>query len=182
MAIVKTSVEIKGISPLLMHSFPMVPIEAIEKKTPEEQAELAAYRDPQSRELFIPGIAIQRAMIAGATFSKGKGRATLQKPVAACVLVEPQQALLGTKTYEIDSRPVVVPATKGRVLRHRPRLDCWSVKFDVVWDDTLLKESEVKRVLDDTGSRIGLLDFRPERKGPFGRFIVTHFKADSTKA
>ena len=39
-------VKLTGISPLLMHSFPLLPIEAIEKKSPEEQAELAAYRQP----------------------------------------------------------------------------------------------------------------------------------------
>jgi hypothetical protein len=65
-------VEIKGLTPgLLMHSFPLVPIEAIEKKTPAEQAELAAYRDPETRELYIPGIAVQRAFVSGATYSKG---------------------------------------------------------------------------------------------------------------
>ena len=37
-------VRIKGVSALLMHRFPLEPIEAIEKKTREEQAEIAAYR------------------------------------------------------------------------------------------------------------------------------------------
>ena len=177
MAIVRTQVGIKGTSALLMHQFPMVPIEAIEKKTPMEQAEIAAYRNPDTRELYIPGIAIQRALVSGATFSKGKGRATLQKVVAACVMVNPERVGLGTETFTLDSRPVVVPATRGRVVRHRPRLDTWAVTFEVEWDDQLLTEAQLKRVVDDTGSRIGLLDFRPERKGPFGRFITTKFAA-----
>lgn len=166
-------VKLKGISPLLMHSFPMVPLEAAEKRTPEEQAEHAAYRDPDTGELYIPGTNIQRALIGAATYSKGKGRASLQKQTAASVFVSPERILLGVKKFVVDSRPVVVPATKGRVIRHRPRLDSWEVSFELSWDAALLKESEVRKIVDDMGARVGLLDFRPEKKGSFGRCIVT---------
>ena len=171
----KVHCQIKGISPLLMHAFPLTPIEALEKKSPEEQAEFAAYRD-SDKMLYIPGVAIQRCLIAAASYSKGKGRASLQKQVAACVLINPERCSLGMKTFALDSRPVVIPATKGRVMRHRPRFEEWSITFEIEYDDTLLKESEVRRVVDDAGSRVGLLDFRPEKKGPFGRFIVTKWK------
>lgn len=176
MSIKKIQCVIKGQSPLLMHSFPMQPLEAIEKKSPEEQAEYSAYRDPETEELYIPGLAIQRSFVASATYSKGKGRGSLQKPVAACVIVNPERCLLGVKEYKIDSRPVVIAATKGRIIRHRPRLDSWSVSFEIEFDDTLLTEAQVRRVVDDAGSRVGLLDFRPERKGPFGRFVVVEWK------
>src|SRR5689334_18204232 len=116
----EVSITIEGISPLLMHSFPLSPIEAPEKKPKEEQAELSAYRDSVTHNLYIPGTAVQRGLVGAATFSKGKGRASLQKQVAACVLVSPEHIDLGTQTFEVDSRPVVVPATKGRVVRHRP--------------------------------------------------------------
>lgn len=168
-------VSVKGISALLMHAFPMTPIEAIEKKSPEEQAELSTYRDPETKKLFVPGINIQRALIAAATYSKGKGRGSLQKPAAACLLITPERIPLSAQTYTIDSRPIVVPATKGRVLRHRPRFDAWELHFAIEYDDALLKESEVRRIVDDAGSRVGLLDFRPEKKGPFGRFMVTRW-------
>ena len=46
MSIQKVQVVIAGITPLLMHRYPIDPIENIEKKTREEQAELAAYRMP----------------------------------------------------------------------------------------------------------------------------------------
>lgn len=163
---------IRGISPLLMHAFPMFQVEAMEKKSPEEQAEFSAYRDPDTQELYIPGVAFQRALIAGAAYSKGKGRASLQKVVSACVLVSPERASLGAKTYSIDARPAVVPATKGRVVRYRPRLDSWQATFLIEYDPDLLTEAQLRRVVDDTGSRVGLLDFRPERRGPFGRFVV----------
>ena len=164
---------IEGISPLLMHAFPMQPVEALEKKSPEEQAEISTYRVPVTNELHIPAIAIQRSLVSSATYSKGKGRGSLQKAVAACVIISPEYCLLGTNEYQVDARPVVIPATKGRVVRYRPRLDKWGVTFTIEYDDTLLTEAQVRRVVDDAGSRVGLLDFRPERKGPFGRFMVT---------
>lgn len=171
------TVTIEGISPLLMHAFPLVPIEALEKKPPEEQAELAAYRDPNNHQmLYVPGVAVQRALISGATYSKGKGRASLQKNVAACVLVSPERISLGAKTYALDTRPVVIPATKGRILRHRPRIDAWKLNFTVDYDENLITREQLHRVIADTGLRVGLLDFRPEKKGPYGRFHVVGFE------
>jgi hypothetical protein len=169
---------IEGISPLLMHAYPMVPIEALEKKSPEVQSEHAAYRHPETKELFIPGDAFQRALIGGASYSKGKGRATLAKPVAACLLIPNRYLSLGVKTYEIDARPVVIPSTGGRIIRYRPILRTWKFDVELQFDDDLLKPDQVRRVVDDTGRNVGLLDFRPEKKGPFGRFQVTHWEVE----
>ena len=172
MAIKTVKVSIKGKTALLMHQFPLDPVEALDMKPKEEQAEIAAYRDPDTEELYIPGVNIQRALVAGATYSK-KGRMTLQKIAAATLLVSPERVSLGTKDYIVDSRPVVIKATKGRVIRHRPRLDNWTCTFELEYEDTLMKEEQVRKVVDDTGERVGLLDFRPACKGPFGRFMVT---------
>ena len=169
-------VRIKGTSPLLMHKFPLVePDPPLKQRTPEDQAEFAAYRT-EDGELYIPGIAIQRCLIAAAVYSKGKGRASLQKPAAACMLISPELVGLGVTEYTVDSRPVVIPSTGGRVVRHRPRLDDWSVEFTLEYDLVLIAETEARKIIDDAGSRVGLLDFRPERKGPFGRFMVVEWR------
>lgn len=167
-------VTIRGISPLLMHRYPIEPVTALEKKTPDEQAEIAAYRDPDNK-LFIPGIALRQALVSGATYSKGKGRGSLQKPVAACVNVLQDRLVLDVQEFTVDARPVVVPATKGRVMRFRPRFDQWSVTAEIEYDPDLLTEQQLRQVVDDTGKRVGLLDFRPERKGMFGRFEVVRW-------
>jgi len=93
MATKSVQVELSGITPLLMHRYPMEEIEAIDKKPPAEQAEIAAYRVPAGEhegQLYVPGIALRQALVAGGTFSKGKGRASLQKVVSACVMVTPE--------------------------------------------------------------------------------------------
>ena len=171
----QVEVTIKGTSALLMHRFPLAPIKAIDKKSPEEQAEIAAYRHPQTDELYIPGVNFQRALVKAAVYSKGKGRASLQKVAAAGLFVSPEYLLLGTREYVVDTRPVVMPATKGRVLRHRPRLDQWKASATIDYDEELLAGEQVRQIVDDAGTRIGLLDFRPECKGPFGRFVVVRW-------
>ena len=182
MSIKTVQISIKGSSPLLMHAYPMEMPEAMDKKTVADQAEIAAYRDPDTHRLYLPGVAVQRCFVVAAAYSKGKGRASLQKNAAACFLVDPERIDLGVKDYKIDSRPVVIAATKGRIVRHRPRIDVWEVTFTLEFDDTLLKEEEVRRIVDDAGKRVGLLDFRPAKNGPFGKFFVTKWKAEkSTK-
>ena len=172
----KLKVTIKGLTPLLMHSFPMVEIRNPEKLSDAEQAELAAYRDPETRDLYIPGIAVQRGLVAAAIFSKGKGRSSLQRVVAAGVFVFPERISLGQKKYEIDRRPVVIPATKGRVIRVRPRLDEWQASFSIEYDAELVTEKQLRQIVDDFCSKIGLLDFRPACKGSFGRSMVTSWQ------
>lgn len=172
----KAIVTIKGITPLLMHAFPLTPVEAFEKKTPAEQAELIAYRDPDTKELYVPGTGIQRGLINAAKFSKGKGRGSLVSEVSAGVLVLTERASLGIKDYTIDTRPVVISATKGRILRHRPRIEKWEFTFECEFDDSLLSDAQFRKIVDDLCQRVGFLDFRPEKKGPFGRGMVTKWE------
>ena len=83
------------------------------------------------------------------------------------------------KEFEVDSRPVTIPATKGRIMRHRPRFDCWGAKFDLVVNDNLLGIDDAHRLLTEAGEYIGIGDFRPEKRGPFGCFRVTSFEEQS---
>ncbi len=170
-------VRLKGISPLLMHRFPLMPIEdpPLDKRKPEEQAELAAYRDA-GKKLYVPALALQRALVGSATYSKGKGRASLQKSAAACLSIMPMYLVLDAQTYEVDAQRVVIPATKGAVIRYRPRFDSWQIEFTLGYDENLLTENQCRTIVDDAGSRVGILDYRPEKKGPFGRFMVTKWE------
>jgi hypothetical protein len=165
-------VTIKGVSPLLMNTYPMVERpEDFKKWSPQEQAGAAEYRTPDGK-LYLPGVALQRSFVNAAAYSKGKGRASLQKQVAACALVSPDYLIITPQSYTIDSRRVAIRGV-GAFVRHRPRFEQWEVQFGVEFDPALLSEKEIRKIVDDSGSRVGVLDFRPERKGPFGRFMVT---------
>jgi len=168
-------VTLRGKSALLMHAFPMEPIEGLDKKPAEEQAELALYRLPDGQ-LYVPGVNLSRTLIASGAFSKGKGRGSLSQVVAGTVFVRPDVLILRPQTWRVDSRPVVIPATRGRVMRHRPRFDSWEFDCEIDYDETLLTENQLRKIVDDGGDRVGLCDFRPAKKGPFGRFMVTAWK------
>lgn len=171
------NVAITGVSPLLMHAFPMMETPGLEKRDPKEQAAAGLYLRPDTNTPYIPGPNIQRGLVASAAFSKGKGRSSLQKIIAAAVFVAEPYCDVSPVDWVVDSRPVVIAATKGRIVRHRPRFDQWGTAFSLEYDAVLLSEKQLRAVVDDLGSRVGLLDFRPEKKGPFGRFIVTSWAA-----
>lgn len=182
------AVRIEGISPLLQHRF----AEASENgdqsrpvvkanKTPREQAEEVCYRR-DDKSFFVPGTWIAGAMREAGTAHKLKGsRKSVKYVVPAGVTINEVDITLmnGTKKlkdFEVDSRPVVIPSTKGRIMRHRPRFDEWSLEFSIEVDESVIPADLTKQLLEEAGRRVGIGDFRPQRTGPFGRFTVTNWK------
>lgn len=186
----RIAVTIQGLAPLLMNRF----TEAAEVKmsggtsvafrgdrgTPRQQAEPKAYRQ-ESGELFVPGANIFSCLIAAGQFTKaGKSKLTTMKTslIPAGLAVEDMVCALVSHDgrqltdFEIDSRSVVIPSTGGRIMCHRPRVDEWRCRFTVDIDTEMFTANLVRSVVDDGGKKIGLGDFRPQRKGPFGRFAV----------
>lgn len=182
---------IRGTSPLLMNRFTEeaeMSVSSTTKKatkankgTPREQAEKKAYIDEKGV-LFVPGMNIYASIIEGGKFIKiGKAKATNSKSslIPAAMILEEERCTLGTKNWEVDSRSVVIPATGGRIMAYRPRLDEWECSFTIdLFDPDILAPSDVRQIIDDAGKKIGLGDFRPSRKGPFGRFVVTAWKEE----
>ena len=66
-------------------------------------------------------------------------------------------------------------------MAHRPRLDEWRLEFTLDVDETMFAPDFVRLLVDDAGTKIGLGDFRPDRKGPFGKFAVTSWKIEGEK-
>lgn len=167
-----------GVSPLLMNRFPLEPIRGREKLPPREQAELCLYRATDGL-LCIPAMAIRACLISAARYSKWRGRQTLQTPIAAVLEVLPDAVPLRPIPIEwdIDSRAVVNPTTGGRIVSHRARIPLpWAITFDLRFDSTLVTEAQLKQIALDAGMRVGLLDYRPERRGPFGRFSLSQWE------
>lgn len=181
------AVRVEGISPLLQHRFgeqsesgdqarPIVK----GTETPREQAESVCYRNKKS--FYVPGTWIAGCLREAGVSHKLKGsRRSVKYIVPAGVTINEVDIPLlnGTtlaKDFEVDSRPVVIPATKGRIMRHRPRFDEWSLNFTLTVDDTVIPFDLVKQLMDEGGRRVGIGDFRPQKTGPFGRFTVTSWK------
>lgn len=179
---------IEGVSALLQHRFSDAEETEtttrrvhVKKQDPREAAEKAAYRNGNG-ELYIPGTAIARMLReAGAAHKQRGSRKSLKYVVPAAVLVVEEQIVLRdaegsplTK-FEVDSRPVVIPSTKGRIMRHRPRLNSWHAEFSLEIKEDLMDPQLIHQLLTEGGLQLGLLDFRPEKGGSFGRFAVVNW-------
>lgn len=180
---------ITGLTPMLMHKWSEESeVEEStrtvhqQKRDPREEAEKVCYRRPD-KTLFFPGGAIARMLREAAGSHKQKGsRKSMRYVIPAAVIVMDDDISLldgdGRKlsTYEVDSRPVVIPATKGRIMRHRPKLNTWGAEFSLMIDETLIDPTFVHQLMTEGGTRLGIMDGRPERGMPFGRFQIVSWK------
>ena len=171
-------VEIKGVMPLLQNRFAGGEPDSSTKKktatTKENNVEDTLYQLPTG-EVYHPAEAIRQCLIeAGKAFKKGKSN--LSKTFASFCMVNPEAIPLKEK-WAVDRRAVVIPSTKGRVMRNRARFDKWGLKFQVtILDDDEINEKTLHDALDYAGHYIGIGDYRPQKKGMYGRFIVSSIK------
>ena len=150
---------------------------AAERGTPTEQADKCLYRGHDEKTLIIPTPNLMACIVEGGRFHKvGKGQVTTKERsmLYSCLSIEGLEVPLQHKEpWRVDTRAVRNPATKGRFNRHRPLFDDWKLQFEMVLDTKILGPKLMRAIVDDAGSWVGLGDFRPDRKGPFGKFVVT---------
>jgi len=150
---------------------------ASERGSAQEQAELKLYTGADGKQLVMPQPNLLSCLTAAGKFFKaGKSKVTTQKSslVPACLEIEGVDVpLTYTQPWRVDARPVRIPATGGRILCYRPIFDDWSLTFDMNLDTEVMTTKLLREIVDTAGKRIGLGDFRPDCKGPFGKFKVT---------
>jgi len=175
-------VTIRGKTPLLMNR---LNVESLKSKTrmkletysTKEDAAKSAYMAviKGKNQLYIPQEALYSMMIGTAKQYRIR-RLSLSSLLAGTMRIEPEKIPLGTDKYEVDERAVVI--VRQRVLKGRAKLPKWKAKFKIVYDAKRLPEGIEKTlltVLDDGGTRMGILDYRPQHKGWFGTFVVESF-------
>ena len=144
----------------------------------EEEAEKKAYKTEKG-ELMIPARCIKASILNAASWIKFGRKAA--KPIIAGTtrIGVPEVVLLNPKTnkplkeYKIDLRPVVVQ--RARIIRARPLIKDWKVKFDIVYNSDLLEPEHLRGIIEDAGQRVGLLDNRPQKYGENGLFTLEKF-------
>jgi hypothetical protein len=170
-------VKIVGTKPLLMHA----PVDIGDKPKlrrgehldPKVEAEKYLYKDPLGN-IVIPSINIKACIReAGRNYKIAGRRTTFASMIRAGIDIKPYPYVpLIHNGWVVDIRPVVV-ASRGRILRARPRFDNWALEFEVINNDpTIIHEDILKQILIDGGKYYGLGDFRPE----FGTFRVEKFE------
>ena len=181
----KVNVEIEGTTPLLMNNPQSMIDEQLgerkettgqktkSRKQKEKDADVLAYKK-KNGELYIPAEAIKGCLLNGASWKKF-GKYSAKQVMASAVRIHPEQVGIGKKSYTYDVRTVVIQ--RNRVVKLRPRIEKWKASFELWWDENLISSPDlVKPILVEAGQRVGLLDFRPQKTGPFGCFEVIKFE------
>lgn len=183
-------ITIEGTTPLICNKFTDAAADAAsngsrgssaaqDRGTPLEIAEGKLYIGLDGKPM-IPQPNLLRCLVEGGRFTKvGKAQVTTAKSsiLYACVDVQGAEVpLVHKQPWKVDTRAVRIPSTGGRILAHRPMFDDWRLDFIVDLDTTILGEKLFRQIVDDAGKRIGLGDFRPQCKGPYGRFHVVHWE------
>lgn len=179
------AVTIEGTTPILLHNPAGMGRGTAGKTaipTPEVEAEASCYwLDEKKAALAYPADNLKCAMIQTAPQYKA-GKQRLTPFVAGSIYIEPPMLSFGTPKYEIDTRRAVV--VRQGILRSRARIPKgWRLTFDILVDDDFpVKELEVlKTILEEAGRRVGVGDYRPARKGWFGKFKVVAWKEKNGK-
>lgn len=152
-----------------------------QQSMPREVAATKLYTNAQGKPV-VPAPNLMRAIVdAGSHIKHGKSKLSTMRSslVPAGLSIVEIELPISPAAWEVDSRSVVIPATGGRVMAHRPRFDKWQLTFTLDIDSDMFDEAISRELVDIAGKRIGLGDFRPARKGPFGRFRVDSWKVIS---
>lgn len=150
------------------------------KKTDEDHANLgklewigSLYWSDELGGPYMPSDNIEKAIVDGAKKQR------LGKNAQAALLVDddddikidfPDWGTPKDKLYSIGQYRFRkgVKVTTSRIMRERPRFPEWSIKFSLVFDESVIGEREVIEACQTAGALIGLGDWRPK----YGRFEV----------
>lgn len=187
------NIEVQGSTALICHKFSDQSSEeasagarssaaSADRGTPREQAAASLYIGLDG-EPMIPQPNLLRCIVDGGTFFKA-GRTQITSAskslLYSCVdIVGAEIKIHHDEPWRVDTRAVVIPATRGRVLRHRPMFDDWRLSFVVELDTSVIAAKLFREIVDAAGKKVGLGDFRPARKGPYGRFVVTRWEQET---
>ena len=188
--LVRANVSIRGTRALLQHMFgpEALPLEKAERtgvagNDPEEWKRTCMVTP--DGQLFVLGTYVF-GMLRDAAKHTRKGKGSIQALVAATLQVEDERILLDRHVPRDGpttdpSQPVYIhvsgvrnPSTKARNVRYRLAAGAgWNAHFTLLWDKTIVSRDQMRAVLNDAGTLVGLAD---GRSVGYGRFKVEKFE------
>ena len=175
----KYMLEVKGVSPLLMNRFIDTQIDMKSKKRTgslhERDIEDKLYLDKGKP--YIPSVYFRNCMIeAGKQFKiAGKGKSNFSKLIGSAVEIAPAIIHIEGEKYDIFRISAVNPMTKGRMMVSRPKFNDWVCNFEIITNDDGIDGETVKEIFEHAGKYVGIGDWRPDKKGIYGKFMITSF-------
>jgi len=175
-------IKIAGTTPLLMNRPSMLIGDISKANKPltsdyKGQAESKLYANDKGK-LYQPATHLRGALIEAGKHLKvvGKGKATYSKIVGYAVQIEPYEIEHKKQDWEVFTCLAVNPSTKGRNPLSRPMLKDWEIEFEIVFNESEIAPQIMKELFDIAGKIVGIGDWRPAKKGFYGKFQVTNWK------
>lgn len=186
--------KLRGVTPLLMNRMPdeqLLALHTKEKrkftapKEPRDAAELKLYRTREGAP-YLPVENLMAGLIAAGMYIKLDGKRQMSTKQSTLLpgfltIEDPYLPLHGEKgkpaAWEVDMRQGRNPNGGEAVCVIRPRFDAWAMDVSLLVDADSIAETVIRELVDIAGARIGLCDFRPQRRGVFGKFRVDSWEA-----
>lgn len=193
------TVRLVGVSPLITHKWSEKAKRQIREKQqegkktkardlrePEQEAKDATYWCDEERTIpGVPAVAIKAAVIEAAHNDLGFPKTLLRKsmfiyPMGREVII-PLESTNGSKSPkskavnapEGECTEDVVRVGQGSTdLRYRPYFFDWAITTQWEVDADLLQVQDLITLLDRAGFGVGICEWRPEKGGEYGRFLV----------
>jgi len=193
----------KGIAPLLMNPMGEAKLEGLrtgihppreEGLSREDEASMKIYPDPEGKGRFgIPSENLMSCLIRAGQFVPNKvagqkGNISTADSTALFSFFDiytgefmPFHDQEAASQWTADMRRGQLKTTGRKVAVPivRPKFEGWSFEVEFGLDLALCAEKTIRQLFLVAGRRIGLCDFRPDRKGRFGRFIVDLWESTS---
>ena len=194
--LVRVEITCVGLSPLLMNKVDPETLEALRTKkkksknaarpeTPRDEAEPKVYLTNDGTP-YVPTENLLACLIEAGKYVRLDGKRQVSTAKSTTLpgflsLEDPWLPLFVVKTgevpaWEVDMRPGRNPNGGEMVCLVRPRFDQWGFKVTALVDLAEITLQLVRDLFDVAGKRVGLCDFRPQRKGPFGRFAIVRWE------
>lgn len=175
------SVPIVGTSPLLMHKFSDAAKEEVDKKRRGENTgkknfikvdeEIAGAIYYTSNGKFgFPAAAFKNAMIRGGSMA---GFVMTKLNLSFRILGEDADMVeLKTNVPRKHTAIGRNPNSGGAVVIHRPEFEQWEATLKIRFDADVITQDQIVNLLNRAGETVGVGDWRLEKKGNFGAFMV----------
>lgn len=181
--ILSLCVEVEGTAPIIQNCFSQKAVEEMlrkhmglsvqrEKKVPAECIERATVRNTEDV-ICIPPTGFKKAMLTAAMQVKG-----LKKTQLRCTLFVEGGSIPFNYSRMVPRMDMVRLSGQGRTpdVRFRPMFEDWKARINILFPESVPAQTVVD-LLNRAGN-VGVQEWRPEKDGTFGTFVVARLVSD----
>lgn len=180
----KVFVNIKSTSPLLMHAWSDAAKAKMretqsgnkvkakkEARDPLAEFEGAKYED--ERGLYIPAIALKKAMIRACKNVEGVDMVDAKQLFFVRGIYSHDKIHLSAHSEPLCREDMVRVGNGSSDFRYRPEIQEWKATLEISFVENIFSINDVYSVITWAGSTVGVCDNRPEKSGnSFGMFEI----------